>query len=83
MSSSASRIEYSEKYADDHNEYRYVQAAVGVDGGHGAVPIIFDASVLRSVCSSLYGAKSAHSCFPASPITQACDSPQGTREDVA
>lgn len=27
--SSASRIEYSEKYADDHNEYRFVVRGVG------------------------------------------------------
>lgn len=25
---SASRIEYSEKYADDHNEYRYVSSVI-------------------------------------------------------
>jgi hypothetical protein len=83
MSSSASRIEYSEKYADDHNEYRYVQVVVSVDGGHGAVPVVLDALVLRSGCSSLYGANLTHSCFPDSPITQACDSSQGTRQDVA
>ena len=83
MSSSASRIEYSEKYADDHNEYRYVQAVVGDDDRHGAVPVMLDASVLRSVCSSLYGTNLAHSGFPISPITQACDSSQGTRQDVA
>jgi hypothetical protein len=30
--SNASRIEYSEKYADDANEYRYVGNVVVVDG---------------------------------------------------
>ena len=29
MSSSASRIEYSEKYADDMNEYRWVRTEAG------------------------------------------------------
>jgi hypothetical protein len=32
MSSSASRIEYSEKYADDMNEYRWVSAEINNEG---------------------------------------------------
>ena len=53
MSSSASRIEYSEKYADDNNEYRYVVDLVCCDLGVFFVSIVLVTLFLVETVPSL------------------------------
>ena len=73
--SSASRIEYSEKYADENNEYRYVANVMRVPRNDYSSSLVTH----RPLTDFVF-------LFPLSfknPRTQARHSPQGTGQDAS